>query len=181
MVLTLRREPTKTSGDVDWGNHTQARKRLRHEVDSSRPQPPPGVSSASPPPAAITVADDDEEEPAQAYAKTDGDEDATLRVLAELAQSAPPLNPAPSPGFVPTTPVNAVDESNEWVFTTVGVTPMLYNDSTKKFRCPHCNLEKPTGLGIATHIGKYCKKSSQPKSQEDPGALKSEDGDEDTI
>ena len=36
MVLALRREPSKATGDVDWGNCSQGRKRPHHEVENAQ-------------------------------------------------------------------------------------------------------------------------------------------------
>ena len=182
MVLALRRELSKPSGDVDWGNSTPNRKRPHHEVENSQPQLHPNDSSSSSG-ASILIPDGDEDEQARAYARTGSDDDSTQQMLINLGQSpTPQLQAAPTPQNGANTPASPRAKQNQWVAVTVGVTPMLYNGTTKMYKCAHCDLQKPTALGIATHTGKYCqRKKSQPTTKAGEGDTKKEEDDEDIL
>lgn len=180
MVLALRRKPSEISGDVDWGNSTPTRKRLHHEVVSPPSQPPPCPTSSSALIPIISVEDEEVQERARAYARTEGDEDATQQMLLTVGHLSTPQASPPLQIVVATTAV-APEIPDQWVATKMGHTPMYHNAAKNLYKCAYCDRELPTAMGVVTHIGKHCKKKpSQPTEKGEADTIKEED-DEDII
>ena len=162
MVLALLKEPSRATGDIDWENSSQNRKRLHHQVDTPDSQPTPCITSSEAP---IVIAEDDDDERARAYAKNSEDADPnTQHLLAELANTfATPPSGQPQ---IPPTPDAAQSSQNQWVPTKIGNFTMLHNEAANLYKCPFCGLERETHLGVATHMGRYCKAARKAKQEE---------------
>ena len=160
VVLALSKE-LPPNGDMDWEGTAPNRKRDHQEVTPENlPNPvPPTTTTAPTPPSQIIIADDDEDEPEKKSRALQDDSQDTQVLLQNAPQAFEPL-PSDTPPNVTTRSANSQAQEPQWQPITIGVTAMFFCEATAMYKCNNCNFQSLSGLGVASHFGKYCNKNS---------------------
>ena len=153
MVLALNLEPS-SSGDMDWEVRQPSRKRTLQEVlaiDAPDTSLITGHPASIPPPNI-----EPEEKKTRSDSSTMGDtQEALLQVKDEQYH---PLVDETTDRVTRSAISQPTDP--QWQEITVGVTRLYHSPVLNMYRCINCDFQRPTPLGVTSHFGKYCSKST---------------------
>ena len=160
MVLALNLEPSP-SGDMDWEVQPPSRKRTLQEVLSiDVPNTPPILGH--PTPNVPSDAEPEEKKTRNEASSTDLTQDVLLQIKNEDYR---PLVEDTTDRVTRSASSQPIDP--QWQEITVGVTRLYHSAVLNLYRCLECNFQRPTPLGVTTHYGRYCSKSTGPTNKGD--------------